>query len=326
MCILLVLSVSVMAEEISLVREKQTCAIYVDKDANQTVQVAAELLAGDIERVSNRKPAITHEFAGSETVIVIGEIGKCPLLKSLASKHSVSVDEITGTWERYLHATVLDPAPGVKKALIVAGSDRRGTAYGALEISRMIGVSPWYWWADVTPPKQSELVLCIPDKVSPGPAVKYRGIFINDEDVCLVPWACNYFDENTLGPKAYEQIFELMLRLRANYIWPGMHNYFGRAWLWEPLPRNNEPFHYVHGNREMADKYGIIVGSSHCEPLHRNPMYEWGAEHPGEKYGYHENTPLFLGWLKTRVLEAKAYEAYNGRVAAQCNDRSKKWR
>lgn len=109
--------------------------------------------------------------------------------------------------------------------VVIAGSDRRGTAYGAMELSKSIGVSPWYWWADVTPHKRAEFKIPSGRHVVASPKVKYRGIFLNDEDFALRPWASKTLDPETgnIGPKTYAKIFELMLRLKLNYIWPAMH-------------------------------------------------------------------------------------------------------
>jgi hypothetical protein len=283
--------------EFPLVKQGRAAAICIDADAHPAVKTAARLLSEDIERVSGVLPEIVHALRPGP-IVLIGQIGKSKILHSVVD---VPADEIRGQWERWLHRTIGETT------LVIAGSDFRGTAYGALEISRMIGVSPWYFWADVEPQKQAELILDVPDQIFPGPAVQYRGIFINDEDVNFRPWTLNYFAETDVGPKSYAAVFELMLRLRANYLWPAMHNYYGRSFTWDPPPYETMPFYYVEGNREMADTFGIVMGSSHHEPLHRNNLYEWDAEHE-EPYGYTENRERFLNWLKKRVREVRDSE------------------
>ncbi|MDE5739004.1 MAG: glycosyl hydrolase 115 family protein, partial [Bacteroidaceae bacterium] len=145
----------------------------------------------------------------------------------------------------------------VKKGqLWVTGADAHGMAYGLLEVSRLLGVSPWEWWADCVPEKQDEVVLKEGLATGQSPAVAYRGIFINDEDWGILPWS-----GGVIGPETNEKIFQLMLRLRANYYWPSMHEV-------------SKPFFTIEGNREMAHKYGIYVGGSHCEPMGTSPATE----------------------------------------------------
>ena len=141
----------------------------------------------------------------------------------------------------------------MKKALVIVGSDRRATAYGILELSRKMGVSAWEWWADVQPAKRQTISLDIETKTYGSPSVKYRGLFLNDEDWGLQPWAAKTFEPETgdIGPKTYAKIFELMLRLRANTIWPAMHGC-------------TKAFYTIDGNAQAADDYAIVVGTSHC--------------------------------------------------------------
>src|SRR5690606_19386839 len=136
-----------------------------------------------------------------------------------------NVDSVKDQWERYTIQLVNKPFPNVKKALVIAGSDRRGTAYGLFSISETIGVSPWYFWADVPVKKRKSLNLTVNSFTSKSPTVKYRGIFINDEDWGLLRWAKSTFDPELkdIGPKTYAKVFELLLRLKANYLCPAMH-------------------------------------------------------------------------------------------------------
>jgi hypothetical protein len=154
------------------------------------------------------------------------------------------------------------PLPGVDRALVIVGSDRRGTAYGLMQLSEKIGVSPWYWWADVPAQHHDRLAIRIAASHVSAPAVKYRGIFINDEDWGLNPWAAKTFDPDfkNIGPKTYEKVFELMLRLRLNYIWPAMH-------------ACTTEFAATPENIALADKFGIVAGSSHCEPMLCNNVH-----------------------------------------------------
>ncbi|VGO18620.1 glycosyl hydrolase 115 family protein [Pontiella sulfatireligans] len=280
----------------TILKNGNVAPICVDADAAPVLHEAARMLAEDIEAIGGVRPAIVHAVS-AKPAIYLGQVGKSALIQQLAGRETLPVKQLTGGWERFLHARV-------NGSVVVMGSDPRGTAYGTLELSRMLGISPWIWWADLPPEPRTEIELSVSDKVFAGPAVQYRGIFINDEDNHLRPWACNYFNEEHLGPKAYEKIYELMLRLRANYLWPAMHNRTNSR-IWGQLPHKTFPFHYVEGNREMANRFGIIIGSSHHEPLHRNTLHEWGDENGREKYGYYANKELFLEWLKKRVVEAK---------------------
>ncbi|MBO5205716.1 MAG: glycosyl hydrolase 115 family protein, partial [Prevotella sp.] len=144
--------------------------------------------------------------------------------------------------------------------LLVVGSDGRGTAYGILELSRMAGVSPWKWWADEMPVKRSQLTIAADFETEQSPSVEYRGIFLNDEDWTLQPWSWRNYSPGKPGlisAKTYKQIFKLLMRLRANAIWPGMHSM-------------TKPFFTVPGAKEAADSCGIVIGTSHCEPMMRN--------------------------------------------------------
>jgi hypothetical protein len=189
--------------------------------------------------------------------------------------------------------------PGVKQALVIVGSDRRGTAYGVYELSQRIGVSPWYWWDDVTPAHRDTLYVS-PQRVQVGPpAVKYRGIFINDEDWSLRPWAEKNFapDEgHGLGPKTYAKIFELLLRLRANYIWPAMR-------------QGTAPFNSYPQNKVVADDYAIVMGSSHIEPMLRNNITgaEWDSKVNGE-WDYQANGAAIRDYWAKRLQANGKYE------------------
>lgn len=177
--------------------------------------------------------------------------------------------------------------------LVIAGSDKYGTAYGVMELSRLIGVSPWEWWADAVPEKKESFRLPSSYYNVQSPSVEYRGIFINDEDWGLTPWSWQTYEpgniKGQIGPKTHERIFELLLRLRANTFWPAMHGC-------------SVPFYFTPGNKEMADKYGIFIGTSHCEPMMRNTNGEWKRDGVGE-YDYVHNSANVLSFWEKRVKE-----------------------
>jgi len=186
--------------------------------------------------------------------------------------------------------------------IIVVGSDGRGTAYGILELSRMAGVSPWIWWGDVKPERKKILTLNETFKTTQWPSVEYRGVFINDEDWTLREWAHERIDRQLpkgyIGPKTYKKIFQLLLRLRANTIWPGMH----------PGNPGTKPFFLVKGNKEMADSCSIVVGTSHCEPLLTSPASEWDETKQGP-YNYLTNKRNVQTFWNNRLKETKDLEA-----------------
>jgi hypothetical protein len=283
-----------------LVHETKAADIFVSEDDWKVARIAAADLALDVERVTGRQPTLKHTTAGlSAHAVLVGTIAKSSVIDDLVKAGRLDVNDIRGQWESCAIAMVTNPVPGVAQGLIIAGSDRRGTAYGVFELSRRIGVSPWYWWADVTPARRETLFVS-PERVQIGPpAVKYRGIFINDEMWGIRPWAAQNFapDEGLgLGPKTYAKIFELLLRLRANYLWPAMH-------------QKTIPFNCYPQNKVVADDYAIVMGSSHIEPMLRNNIAgaEWDREGGGE-WDYQKNPGPIREYWARRLIENGRYE------------------
>jgi hypothetical protein len=271
--------------------------IIYDNNDYEVVKIASIMLAEDIERVSGKKPAVISErSAVSEYIIIIGSVDRSGIIKELSDSKKIVVDKIAGGWEQYSFKTILNPYPGVKQALVISGSDRRGTAYGIFELSRTIGISPWYWWADVSPEKKANIFINPVDYISEPPSVKYRGIFLNDEDWGLQPWAAKTYEPETgdIGPKTYKKIFELMLRLKANLIWPAMHSC-------------TKSFYHYPENKKVADSYGIIVGSSHAEPMLCNNVDEWHKATMGE-FNYKTNREAVYKYWEKRILESRSFE------------------
>ena len=184
--------------------------------------------------------------------------------------------------------------------ILIEGHNGRGTAYGLLELSRMAGVSPWIWWGDVVPAKRARLVFDETTQIEHTPSVAYRGIFINDEDWSLRNWAWKNYEKSdqfgAMGPKTYKAIFQLLLRLRANAIWPGMHT-------------GTPGFFTIPGNKEMADSCGILIGTSHCEPLLRNNVAEWDHNKRGA-YNYITNREQVQQYWIERLKEVKGSEEF----------------
>jgi len=271
--------------------------ILVEHEAEPAVRRAAEDLAADFVRVTGRRPIVTdHVSPGAPPRVIIGTLGRHGLLDRLAAAGKLATNGISGEWESYGLQVVTNPWPDLKRALVIAGSDRRGTIYGIYTLSEKIGVSPWYWWADV-PVKPEKTVALRGDRLKQGPpGVKYRGIFINDEDWGLNPWAAKTFDPQfgNIGPRTYAKIFELMLRLRLNYLWPAMH-------------ACSREFGSVPENAALADRYGIVAGSSHCEPMLYNNVH-WNERTQG-CWNYALNRDAIYNVWKATAKARGQYEA-----------------
>jgi hypothetical protein len=278
--------------------------VVVESNDFKVAQIAAMDFIADIERVTGQKPALKNASDKlAEQVVLVGTLGKSPLIDRLVKENKLDVKDVQGLWESYVIVGVSDPLPGVKQALVIAGSDRRGTAYGVYELAKRIGVSPWYWWADVTPLHRKALYVSSERLRVGPPAVKYRGIFINDEMWGLRPWAMKNFapeEGHGLGPRTHAKIFELLLRLRANHLWPAMHDGDG----------GTIPFNCYEQNKVVADDYAIVMGSSHIEPMLRNNIRgaEWDREYPGEPWDYTVNKEHIYKYWEDRVKTNGKYE------------------
>ena len=279
-------------------QSKDTQAVvYYDKDDELVVEKVVKLFSEDVKRVTGRPLQIkADEVVADEYVVLVGTLGKNQLIDELVSKARIDVASIRGGWEQYLIDWVENPFPNVKKALVVAGSDRRGTAYGLFSLSESIGVSPWYWWADVPVQAKKSLHLSVTRFSSLEPSVKYRGIFINDEDWGLKPWAAHNYEPEVgdIGPKTYAKICELLLRLKANYLCPAMHSC-------------TKAFNYYPDNKLVADSFAIVMGSVHCEPLLFNNASEWDRKTMGE-WNYVTNREGINKVLRQRIRENGKFE------------------
>jgi len=282
------------AQGFDLVANGVAPTIFVSAGDAPVVEIAARAFAGDVERVSGVRPAVSQEAPSGRLAILAGTIGGSPLIDRLVAEKRIAVDKVSGQSEAYTIALVENPAPGVARALVIAGADRRGTAYGIFRLSERIGVSPWVWWADVAPTRQSRLTLGSETIVQGSPSVRYRGIFINDEDWSIRPWATRNDPTGDMGPTTHAHIFELLLRLRANFLWPAMH-------------KVSSAFNQVEGNAEMADRYAIVMGASHAEPMLRDNVAEWNFEQRGE-FNYAKNGKNILQYWRDRVKANHQYE------------------
>lgn len=246
----------------------RAAALVVSAGDHAGVLRAAGDLQADIARVTGIRPEISIDgLPTGRDLVLIGTIGRAPLIDRLVAAGRLDVSGIAGRWETSLEQVVIDPLPGVPRAFVIAGSDQRGTIYGVYDVSKGIGVSPWYWWDDV-PPVHQDALYVLPGRHSQGmPAVAYRGFFINDENPCTGDWAPAYFGPGHapgypggLNHHYYEKVFELALRLKANYVWPAV---WGRAFAEDDS-----------ANQATATRYGIVIGTSHEAPM-AGGIEEW---------------------------------------------------
>ena len=274
----------------------QQPVILIDGSDAPVVRKAAELFAEDLRAVTGREARVTESSEGLRRCVMVGTLDGCEWIRELVAAGRIDPSPIRGGWERYLIQTVRRPRPGMTEALVIVGSDRRGAAYGLMSLSEMIGVSPWSWWADVPVRHHDRLYVEADGYCSKEPSVRYRGIFLNDEDWGLTPWASKTFEKErgNIGPRTYAKICELLLRLKANLLAPAMH----------PV---STPFHSIAENRMVADSFAIVMTSTHCEPLLFNTAREWDRGTMGE-WNYDTNRERMNRVLAQRVREAAPYE------------------
>ena len=245
------------------------------------VRRAANDLQSDIRRVSGARPRLTSQLAA--TAVIVGTLGKSPLIDRLVGDGTLDSAGLSGRWESYVRQVIERPLPNVERALVIAGSDKRGTIYGLYDLSREIGVSPWYWWADV--PVRHAATLIVPSDriVIGGPKVKYRGIFINDEAPAFSGWAHEKF--GGINHQVYERVFELLLRLKGNYLWPAM---------WGSAFADDDSL-----SAKLADEYGIVMGTSHHEPMTR-AQQEWRRYGKGP-WNYEQNDSTLRAFWRAGI-------------------------
>jgi hypothetical protein len=273
--------------------QKEASLRYDPNDYKGVIRAVGDLQA-DIERVTGKKPQLSTDRPISGLPVIIGTLGKSEMIESLISSGKLEVADLKGKWESFVIEIVENPASGIDQALVIVGSDKRGTIYGIYELSEQLGVSPWYWWADV-PPQKRNVVYINPGRYASGePKVKYRGIFINDEAPCFTGWANEKF--GGLNSKMYSHMFELLLRLRANYLWPAM---------WGNAFNEDDP-----ENPRLADEYGIVIGTSHHEPMMR-AQKEWTKhrnEYGNGEWNYKTNEEGLKKFWEDGIGRNKDYE------------------
>jgi hypothetical protein len=246
----------------------------------------------DIGQVTGREPTfLTDAPQSRQPVVLIGTVGHSALIDRLVQSGKLDVANLAGRWETFVVQAVDNPLPGVAQALVVAGSDKRGTIYGLYDLSQQMGVSPWAWWADVPVPHQKNLYVAAGRHTLGEPKVKYRGIFLNDEAPALSGWAKEKF--GGINSKMYEHVFELILRLKGNYLWPAM---WGNAF-------NDDD----KRSPELADSYGIVMGTSHHEPMLR-AQQEWKRYGKGP-WNYQTNAPVLQEFWRQGIKNMGPHES-----------------
>lgn len=264
--------------------------LYVDQADWPGVSRAVASFADDLHAVTGRTPAIVHAYP-TEDFLLVGTLGHSALIDQLVAKGKLDVSAIRGRWETSITQVVTDPCPGVHHALVIAGADKRGTIFGVYSLSEQIGVSPWSWWADVRIPHHDVLSVSPGRDIAKEPRVKYRGIFLNDEAPALSGWAKEKF--GGINHLFYEHVFELLLRLRANYLWPAM---------WDNAFNEDDPI-----DPKLADEYGIVMGTSHHEPMLR-AQQEW-KRHGTGPWDYSTNATVLDDFWGKGIERNREFES-----------------
>ena len=291
-------------------RANSTATIYVDSLDWPGVIRAAGDLQSDINRVTSHKPSILHESDSlSGNVIIIGTVGKSRIMDNLAAAGKIDISRIAGKWESFSLQVVHRPRPGVSGALVIAGSDKRGTIYGIYDLCEQMGVSPLHWWADVPARRQTALYVKAGTYVQGPPSVKYRGIFLNDESPDLSGWVAGRFGtvpvkiDPPISPNVanynsqfYSRIFEAILRMKGNYLWPAM---------WNNAFNEDDP-----DNARLADEYGIVMGTSHQEPMLR-AQKEWDRRYQKivGSWNYYKNPDILQDFWRQGIRRNKSFES-----------------
>ena len=266
-------------------------SLWLDANDHAGVIRAAGDVQADVERVTGIRPALaTQDRPGGKVLILAGTLGKSRMIDELVARNRIKVNDVRGKWESFLIEVVDRPFEGVERAIVIAGSDKRGTIYGLYDLSTQIGVSPWYWWADVPVVRRDAVYVKRGRHVVGEPVVKYRGIFLNDEAPALSGWSREKF--GGFNHKFYGHVFELILRLRGNYLWPAM---------WGSAFNDDDP-----RNAPLADEYGIVMGTSHHEPLMR-AHDEWRRYGKGP-WDYSKNAAELQKFWRSSVERTRDYE------------------
>ncbi|MCX6237322.1 MAG: glycosyl hydrolase 115 family protein [Bacteroidia bacterium] len=256
----------------SLISNGKSAALTYSSNDFAGVAKAMNYFKSDLKMVSGSEPQLAVDaLPAASQLVIAGTLGHSKLIDQLVSEKKIDLSVLNGKREQFIIQVVENPFTGIEKALVIAGSDKRGTIFGIFEISKQMGVSPWYWWADVPVETQSNIYVKAQRFTLGEPAVKYRGIFLNDEEPALGRWAVEKF--GGFNSQFYEKLFELMLRMKSNFVWPAM---------WWGAFNSNDP-----KNTQLADDMGIVMGTSHHEPMNRAHA-EW-KPFGGKEWDYEKN-------------------------------------
>jgi hypothetical protein len=293
--------------------------IIVDPADAEVVGIAAKALAGDIQLLTDVDVQVKNVINDAE-VVIVGTL-QSDFIKQMIVNGKINANDLENKWETFCISVIDNPLSGVNKALVIVGSDPRGAAFGIFELSRMMGVSPWVWWADVTPAKRTAIYVSQGKSIVGPPSVKYRGMFLNDEDWGFQPWAAKKMDTNIrpdgtgdVGPNTYIKLFELMLRLKSNYIWPAKRPCTKAFWFYPQ-------------NYDLAKRYSIVMGSAHNEQMLRDNLDEWTnnfeSEYgtPSGDFNWATNSTKIKQYWTDRVKQSKNHEAIYTLGMRAVNDR-----
>ncbi|KAK1461840.1 hypothetical protein CCUS01_01430 [Colletotrichum cuscutae] len=299
--------------------ELQDATLIQDADDPVGIGIAVNNLAGDFQQITGTKPSVhlwtaqegdnqTGATAAFPTIItdvaIIAGTVESAIIQELVNRGKIEVEDIGGKWETFRTQVVESPLPGISRALVVAGSDKRAVIFGIYTLSEQCGQSPLHWWADVPTTKHTQIYALNKITTHGEPSVKYRGLFINDEAPALVGWwgrKKNNVGNFTLDSELYQHVFDLLLRLKANFIWPAMWASYipkpGRIFFTDD-PRN----------QQMADDYGIVVSTSHHEPMQR-ASNEWKKDPKGD-WDWVNNKENVVAFMDEGIRRAGNNESY----------------
>ena len=280
--------------DFAMVADGAAAPLVFDSADFEGVLIAVTNLQADIERVTSVLPSL-NPAASFSNIVLIGTLGQSPAIDALVTAGKLDDSDLAGKWESFVIATVDAPYEGIEQALVIAGSDKRGTIYGIYELSEQLGVSPWYWWADVPVQTKDDAYVAAGRYASGEPAVKYRGIFLNDEAPALTGWTDEMFGDRNSA--FYTRVFELLLRMRGNYMWPAM---------WGDAFNEDDAMNPV-----LADRYGIVMGTSHHEPMLR-AQQEWSrhkSEYGTAEWDYLSNSNGLQSFWSDGIARNKDYES-----------------
>lgn len=283
--------------ETLIIKEKSIkLSIFADSGIDSGILRAVKNLQSDFRKVTGEQPDLLNQVSGMHSpLIIIGTVGTKSVIDDLIKQKKIDGKSLTGKREKYIIQNISNPFPGVSEAIVIAGSDKRGTIYGVYEVSRQIGVSPWYYWADVPVEVKEKLYFKKGIYTDGEPAVEYRGIFLNDEEPSLGGWARATF--GGINSKFYEKVFELLLRCKANYLWPAM---WGKAFY------DDDPL-----SGPLADEMGIIMGTSHHEPM-AQAQTDWHRyikkNNLPNVWDYSKNAKVLQEFWKAGLVRSKSWE------------------